>query len=325
VNPRPDPSPQHPSSRLAAGHDLFLLAGWLLVATPTLAMWAGALRQAEGWPPLPLAWPFLLLAAAWLACRLPPFHSWSAGLAARAVALLALATALAGAVQAAFQSGDAAFLTLDVSTAALPPLLVAGCAGLAAILLRRRQSPHRLRPGGWRQALPQWTFLALSALLLRPFPEAAPGWEPPLPGLLLLALLPAWWHGAAHRPPWLRLRGAASGTLAVALASLSWLLDLVWLVVQRRLPAGVLQPAVVLPGLLILAAGAALLVWAALRPRPPLPGAGASAESRLPLWLGAAALLLALAARRPGLALGAAVLAAWFALPRRGVEPPARP
>jgi hypothetical protein len=316
VNPRPRSTPRSTPFTQTVGHELFLLAGWLLVATPTLALWAGALRRAEGWPPLPLAWPFLLLAAAWLACRLPPFRSWSAGRAAGAVALLALATALAGGVQAALHHADPTDRGLDVGRAALPPLLVSAGAGLAAILLRRRPTPVRGPSPDRRQALPVWIFLTLSAGLLRPFDNGAPGWEPPLPGLLVLALAAAWWQAAEFRPAWLRERNMAGGGLTVALASLSWLLDLAWLVDRRRLPAGVLLPETWAPGLLILAAGTALLVWASLRPRPQLPGGADPLPSRLPQWLAAAALLLALAARRPGLALGAGVLAAWFALPR---------
>lgn len=312
------PAPQ-PSKALA----LFLLSGWVVAVAPRLGEARGSVEL-----------PILLgaLAAAWLCCRLPPFHSLSLAALLRVGFWLCLGGALLATVVAARIAATAvdieAFNSLWLGLLALLLAVVAlALHGVRRRILRRTGRSSTAAPA---QLFP-WhaqAFLLLSAVACNPgwlplVPGRSPAGEEAAAGLAVLALVVVWAARRQPVPP--SPPGPWSGQVAVAGILAAWTMDLAWLVLQQRLPARVFDPAVFGPGLLPLVVGAELLIWASRRRRPPLPGAQPGPGSRLPMWLAAAALLLALAAQRPGLALGAGVLAAWLALPRTGpghIKPP---
>jgi len=312
------PAPQ-PSKALA----LFLLSGWVVAVAPRLGEARGSVEL-----------PILLgaLAAAWFSCRLPPFQRLALSGLLWAWSLICLGgTVLASVVAAQIAATAVGHGGLD----ALGPGLLAVLLAVAALVLHLARRRILRRTGRSSTAAPAqlfpWhaqAFLLLSAVACNPgwlplVPGRSPAGEEAAAGLAVLALVVVWaaWRQPVPAPP----AGPWRGQVAVAGMLAAWTMDLAWLVLQQRLPARVFDPAVFGPGLLPLVVGAELLIWASRRRRPPLPGAQPGPGSRLPTWLAAAALLLALAAQRPGLALGAGVLAAWLALPRTGpghIKPP---
>jgi hypothetical protein len=311
----PPVSPQAP--RPSISFALFLLLGWIIcVAAPLgrteLAPWS-------------LVQPGILLLA-WLSCRLVPFRGLSLGIVLRTWAWTCLAAGplLAGIGWLMLRNTQ---VNQPAGLALLSVLVIlTGAAALLALAARLLRSWPELDPRGlpaWQPASRTLAFLALSSLVVNPgwiglSRHASPEGGTAAWGLALLALAvlwqgdwrPAWSSRLTRHPAWL-------GQAVVVGCGLAWALDLSWLVHTGRLPALALEPAIFWPGVLLLLGGTELLVLTRPWHLRPLPGATPRPPSRLPLWLCMAALLLALAAQRPGLALGAGVLAAWFAPPRR--------
>ncbi|MFA7331134.1 MAG: hypothetical protein WC326_08680 [Candidatus Delongbacteria bacterium] len=299
------------------GHSfaLFLLLGWIVCVAGPL----GDRGHPDLWGLLAI---FLLL---WQGCRLVPWRGLTLRRHLKGWAWACLTGALGSAGTAgwlALGASDPERLFLALWLGILAALLVCASLVLAAALRWVRGRVERDWSGApaWLPASRSLSFLALSAPVLNP------GWlgldrhpyplgREAVPGLLVLMLAVLWRRFGRpalsarllEHPAWL-------GQAVVAGCGLAWALDLTWLVHVHRLPALVLEPMVFWPGVLPLLAGAELLVLTLLWHRRPLPDAQPRPLGPLPLWCCAAALLLALAAHRPGLALAAGLLAGWLEL-----------
>lgn len=319
---RPDSSPLL--------HGALVAAFLALLAAPALESWRA--QQA--------AWDGCLLLLAWLSCRAWPFQALTdLGLLRFwfwfSLSGLGLCGGLALLLPGLGHDPQGGRLDLPLALAAalfLPSNLLL----LRALRRCRKQPPGRRsasRLPTWRPWGPSAALLLFTILLLLHQGWRLPFQTTPLRGgaalsLLLLPVAALWLESGA---PALRRRGWARagwlGQLVVAGVSLAWVLDLLWLTRQGRLPQGTLSLPVLLPGVLTLALGAELLVLAAgwrewVAARRSVPN-----SQTLPLVCALAVGLWALALQRPGLALGAGLFAAWLdlrapAAPARGVENP---